>query len=650
MHHGEPVVSWPAQIGYTLHPFGILLLPGVAHMFVFFEEDGGFKVGTVLADNTTSLQVETLHGKRAKIKAGNVLFQFKEPALSGFLEAAQVTRDEIDLSFLWEVSGAEEFAFDSLGRDYFGHEPNAVERAGLLLRLHSAPMYFYKKGKGRYKAAPEEALKAALASEERKRKQAELLASYVAELSAQRLPPAFTPHLPALLYAPDKNALETKALDQAAAAAHVSPLHLLEKCGAIPSIHDFHLQKFLRVWFAEGADFPPLANPEKIAALDDLPLAEASAFSIDDETTTEIDDAFSLTAGANGDYRIGIHIAAPALGITPDSALETIARSRLSTVYMPGQKITMLPDEAVARFTLQQDAICPALSLYLTVAPDMSVRDLESRVERIRIAANLRHEQLEPVFNETTLGHNLDYPYRAELEWLWHFANHLEAGRGVKETGRGLIPEYSFKVEGESVRIAHRMRGTPIDKVVAEMMILANSRWGEMLSTQGVGAIYRAQAGGKTRMTTEPSPHQGLGVSRYTWASSPLRRYIDLLNQRQLIALARGETPVYALKDEALEAALFAFEQAYEAYNDFQRGMEKYWTLRYIQQENLDHFSGVILRESLVRLDNLPLVVKAAAVPELAPGSRVKLALRDIDLLTLEIATVFDGTADAQPA
>ncbi len=618
-------------------------------MYVFFEEDGGFKVGTILADNTTSLQVETLHGKRAKIKAGNVLFQFKEPALTGFLEAAQALRDEMDLDFLWEVSGSEEFAFDSLGRDYFGHEPNAIEHAGLLLRLHSAPMYFYKKGKGRYKAAPAESLKAALASEERKRKQAELLAAYVADLSAHRLPPAFGPHLPALLYAPDKNALETKALDQAAAAAHLSPLHLLEKCGAIPSIHDFHLQKFLRVWFPEGTGFALDATP---LAQDfaDLPLAEVAAFSIDDETTTEIDDAFSLTAAANGDYQVGIHIAAPALGITPDSALESIARSRLSTVYMPGQKITMLPDYAVERFTLKEGAICPALSLYLTIAPDFTLREMHSKVERVRIAANLRHEQLEPLFNETTLGQNADYPYRAELEWLWHFANHLETARGVKDTGRGLIPEYSFKVDGDVVRITHRLRGTPIDKVVAEMMILANSRWGEQLSDQGLGAIYRAQAGGKTRMTTEPSAHQGLGVNRYTWASSPLRRYIDLLNQRQLIALARGDTPPYALKDESLESALFAFEQAYEAYNDFQRGMEKYWTLRYIQQENLQQFTGNILRESLVRLDNLPLVVKAAAVPELAPGTKVKLTLRDVDLLTLEIATVFEGVAETAAA
>lgn len=615
-------------------------------MFVFFEEDGGFKVGTILADNTTSFQVETLHGKRAKIKAGNVLLQFKEPALSGFMEAAQALADGVDLNFLWEVSGTEEFEHQTLGREYFGHAPNAVETAGLLLRLHSAPMYFYKKGRGRYKAAPADALKAALASEERKRQQAALLARYVEELRGLHLPPEFQAHLPALLYAPEKNAIETKALEQAATACGLSPLHLLAKCGAIPSTENFHLQRFLREWFPAG---PGFADDLICTAPSDLPLAQVAAFSIDDETTTEIDDAFSLVKLDNGDYQVGIHIAAPALGIGLDTPLEAVARQRLSTVYMPGQKITMLPDSAVDVFTLKQGVACPALSLYLTIAPDFSVRAMESRVEQVPIAANLRHEQLEPLFNADTIGPSGkqvgDYPYRAELEWLWQFASHLEVQRGVKETGRSLIPEYSFKVIEDKVQITHRMRGTPIDKVVAEMMILANSRWGDTLAENQVAAIYRAQTSGKTRMTTEPLGHQGLGVARYTWASSPLRRYIDLVNQRQLIALVRGETPPYAVKTEVLEGAVFAFEQAYDAYNDFQRQMEKYWTLRYFQQEGITEVTGAVIRESLVRLEGVPLVVKAVALPECAPGTRVKLTLRDMDLLTLELSCPFLGLA-----
>ncbi len=607
-------------------------------MYLFYSEDGHFKVGTILADNTTSFQVEAQHGKRAKIKANDVLFQFKEPALAGFMEAAQKIADEIDLDFLWEAAGTEEFDYQTLGRDYFGHEPSAIENAALLIRLHGAPMYFYRKGRGRYKPAPEDALKAALAGEERKRRQAELLARYVSELSAFTLPEEFRPHLNQLLYAPEKGALETKAVEQASAATNLSIPHLLEKCGAIPSTRDYHLNRFLLEWFPQGSGFGEVSVVENHL---DLPLAEVSAFSIDDETTTEIDDAISLTRLEDGSVRVGIHIAAPALGIPPGSELDAIARKRLSTVYMPGDKITMLPDAVVDVFTLKEGVACPALSTYFTVAPDYAISAMDMRVERVNIAANLRHEQLEPLFNIGTIGNGTDYRYREELEWLWHFAEHLEEKRGAKDKGRSLIPEYMFKVDNDRVRIIHRERGTPIDKVVAEMMILVNSRAGALAAEHKLAAIYRAQASGKTRMTTDPLPHQGLGVSHYTWTSSPLRRYVDLVNQRQLIAHLRGETPPYTAKGEEIQSAMRAFETAYDAYNDFQRNMERYWTLRYMQQENIAEATASVIRENLVRFDNLPLVTKAAAMPELAPGTRVKLVIRSIDLLTLEVACPF---------
>lgn len=612
-------------------------------MYVFYFEEGQFRVGSVLADNGTSLQVEAQHGRRTKVKAADVLFRFEQPTLAGFMEAAQALAAEMDLNFLWEAAGTEEFDYASLARDYFGHEPTPVERAAMLLRLHGAPMYFYRKGRGRYKPAPREALEAALAGEERKRRQAEQLARWVAELTAHRLPEEFRPQLAKLLYAPDKGALETRALEQAAAATHLSIPHLLEKCGAIPSTRDYHLNRFLFEWFPEGRDFPPVPP---VTAPADLLQAEVAAFSIDDETTTEIDDALSVTWLSEGRVRVGIHIAAPALGIPPGSALDVIARKRLSTVYMPGDKITMLPDSAVEVFTLREGAVCPALSTYFTVTQDYAITDMELRIEGVTIAANLRHETLEPLFNVGTIGQQADYRYREELEWLWHFAEHLEEKRGAKDKGRSLVPEYTFRVEGDRVRIIHRQRGTPIDKVVAEMMILVNSRAGALLAEKGIAALYRAQTNGKTRMTTEPLPHQGLGVSHYTWTSSPLRRYVDLVNQRQLIALVRGETPPHAVQEDGLAPVVRDFEAAYDAYNEFQRQMERYWTLRYLEQEAITEATATVIRENLVRFDDLPLVAKAAAMPELAPGTRVKLIIRSIDLLTLDIACPFAGVVE----
>ncbi|HEY9447347.1 MAG TPA: RNB domain-containing ribonuclease, partial [Burkholderiales bacterium] len=182
-------------------------------MNVLYEEEGVLKAGAVLADQNTSLHVEAPHGKRSKIKSSAVLLRFEASPLAGFLPEAQKLADEIDVDFLWQCCAGGEVAFDELAREYYGAPPEAVQAAAVALRLHGAPMYFYKKGKGRYKAAPEDALKAALASVERKRRQALQREAYVADLLAGRLPEDYRPMLGALLYRPDKAGLEWKALE-----------------------------------------------------------------------------------------------------------------------------------------------------------------------------------------------------------------------------------------------------------------------------------------------------------------------------------------------------------------------------------------------------------------------------------------------------
>jgi exoribonuclease-2 len=555
------------------------------------------------------------------------------------MEEAGRLAGEIDADFLWQCSGQEEFGFESLAREYYGRAPQPVESAALLLKLHGAPMYFYKKGRGRYRAAPPEALKAALASVERKRREAEQRDRYLAELVASRLPAEFVPIRERLLYKPDRQGIEWKALEQACERLRTTPARLFERCGALPSSHDYHLGRFLAEHFPRGTGFPELPPP---AAPPDLPLAEAEAFSIDDAATTEIDDAFSVARRGGGKLRIGIHIAAPALGVTPGSAIDTCARERLSTVYYPGGKITMLPGSAIAAHTLGEGRACPALSLYLDLAPDGTIAERATRVERVPIAANLRHDALEEILNDATLAAGkVDHPYGEALGLLWRFATAQEAAR------RGAMPEgepraeYSFHVTGDRVRIVRRQRGTPIDRIVSELMILANGAWGQDLARAGVAGIYRVQDGGKVRMSTVPSGHEGLGLESYAWASSPLRRYVDLVNQRQLIALATGGTPPYPGGDEGLLTAMRDFEQAHEAYAEFQRQMERYWCLRWIQQEGARTATARVIRESLVRFDELPLVARVPSLPALAPGARVELALGEPDLLELALQCEF---------
>ena len=607
-------------------------------MNVFFEEDGAFKAGTVLADNHTSLQVENQHGKRTKVKEAAVLIRFDHIPLSQFMADAQTIAREIDPEFLWECSGSTEFAFDQLGRDYFGHEPKPAESAGLLMRLHATPTHFYKKGRGRYKAAPPDALRAALASVERKKKQAELQQRYAEQLGRFELPDAFKPMLPQLLYQPDKSTIEYKALEQAAALAHLSIPKLLEKSGAFASARDYHFGRFLFDYFPRGTAFDP--NLRAIPP-GQLPLSQAQAFSIDDATTTEIDDAFSVTKLSNGNWQIGVHIAAPALGIARDSPLDREAAKRLSTVYFPGDKITMLPEAAIAQYTLAEGADCPALSMYVEVTPQFEIAAHHSVLERVHIAANLRHDELETQFNEVQLaaGH-VPHRFGEQLTLLWHLAVQLERQRGKEELANSRS-DYNFYVEQDRISIVARKRGSPIDKVVSELMILVNTEWGRDLAQNGFPALYRAQAAGKVKMSSVPAPHQGLGVSQYIWASSPLRRYADLVNQRQLLSLISNEAPAYAAADEQLLVILRDFELAYDAYAEFQRGMERYWCLRWLMQEQISVTAAEVVREELVRIDGIPLVVRVPSMPPAAPGARLEVTISDIDLLDLTVHCEF---------
>lgn len=613
-------------------------------MNVFYEEDGGFKVASVMSETGGALQVESVSGKRSKVKAGNVLLRF-ESALASFMDEVNAEAENLEVPFLWECCGESEFGFEELAQEYFGQKPNAVQSAAVAMRLHSAPVYFYRKGKGRYKAAPTDTLKAALAAVEKKRLQAEQIQSWVEQLKAKQMPEALIARLDMLLYAPDKNSMEWKAVEQASNELHINPVQMIAYAGGIQSNHDYHLGAFLREYFPSGTEF--VGDLSLVELPQDLPKAEVKAFSIDDSTTTEIDDAFSVQKLTDGAHRVGIHIAAPALGIAPHSALDEEALKRLSTVYMPGNKITMLPAHAITPFSLDEGQWKPALSLYLDMAADLTITARQTKVEWVEVADNLRHDSLEPYFNEDTLAENNGHPYWERLSLLFDLAESLEKARGKHDPNRPIQIDYSFYVEDGKVRIVGRRRGSPMDKLVAELMIEANSQWGALLTEHQVPGIYRAQNGGRVYMTTQAEPHQGLGVAQYAWSTSPLRRAVDLVNQRQIISVVQEKEPTYASNDDELAMIMRHFDLTYNAYGDFQTRMERYWCLQYLVQENVQEISATVWRENLVRLDHMPYITKVFNLPELPVGTRVLLEVKRVDTLMMELDARFKSVEEA---
>ncbi|OYV29608.1 MAG: ribonuclease II [Thiomonas sp. 20-64-9] len=623
---------------------------------VLFEEAGKFHAGRIMSEAEASLQVELESGKRQKIKAAQALVRFDKPTPPELMHWAQAQQDGIDLDLLWEFAPEDEFHFDQVAADYYGGTPGAEQRAAILLRLFGAPHYFQRRGRGgQFRKAPTQQLQAALAAIARKEEQLRQIETFAAELAAGRCPAPIADKFYQILFKPDKNSPEFKAVALAVKQTGRGALTLLRDAGAIASPWAFHMQRFLLDRFPKGTAFPPLPIPQWDET---LPLASAEAFSIDDSATTEIDDAFSLQWLDDGRVRLGIHIAAPALALTRDSDWEQVARNRLSTVYMPGDKITMLPDALVQSFTLEAGRDCPALSLYCTVGDDLQAADFDTRVEKVRMASNLRHDQLDAVVTEEALAADparQTYPHARELSWLWTFARALKRGReqvrGKPERAGGV--DYTFRIDGleqgaeaATVRIEPRRRGAPLDTMVAELMILANATWGGWLAELGMPGIYRSQSGFganlRTRMGLKPAPHQGLGVAQYAWCTSPLRRYVDLLNQGQLIACARfGKTALlqapFKPRDPLLFAIVESFEDTYKAYATHQSALERYWTLRYLAQQGLSTFEASVLRDGAVRVDGLPMVFTAVGAQDLPRNTRVQVQITGTDLITLEV-------------
>ena len=655
-------------------------------MNLLYEEGGDIKIATVQSASGTgdaeSWQATSLSGKKIKLKAKEVWLRFEKPeAQAAMVEARTLTAD-IDLQFLWDCAPEEEFSLVDVAQEYFGSQASIPQQVALAIALQGAPVFFRRKGRGRFQRAPLEQLQAGLAALERKQKEQEQQSVWQQELVAGTFPEMLKSSAKQLLFSPDKNTSAYKALLAACTETGESPAQLMIRCGAIDSPLAYHEGVFLKAHFPNGADHNPAVGVDQTvyaSAVAELPLARVQAFSIDDSGTTEIDDALSVTP-IDGGHRIGIHIAAPGLAITKDDPLDQVARNRMSTVYFPGDKITMLPDTVIEQFSLDAGMPRPALSIYVDIDADgvANRSTLQMRAEMVPMAANLRLEDIEHlVSEESLLDERVGYPYRKELAILWQAAKLLHAGRQEKRIANGLRAEqlglidpnalardFHFQMQDADgvrrVEIVPRQRGSILDTIVAEWMIFCNSASGQLLAEHGLPGLFRTQKGWgplRTRMQTTPGPHEGLGLDYYAWCTSPLRRYSDLVNQWQLIALAKhGVTAKmvapFPPRDATLMGIAADFESCYQAYGEFQDRLEKYWCLRWITQDSDSKKVHVRhLKEGMSRVELVPLHLP---IPELATYprmTRAEVVIADIDLLQLSAGVrVLEIEAKVEPS
>ena len=465
------------------------------------------------------------------------------------------------------------------------------------------------------------------------------------------LPEAIAAVANTLLSSPDKNSLEWKAFDAAVQQLSVSPEKLLLDLNAWSSPLALHRHRFFSQYFPRGIDFPEVEVGTEWGT--ELPLAEVTAYSVDDAGTTEIDDALSITSLGENQWRVGVHIATPALAIERDNALDEIARKRLSTLYTPGQKVPMLPEALIEAFSLNEGEERPALSLYVDIDLDKEeVLGHSTRLERLTVKENLRQHLLDPVVTVEALEDSAsELPYGEWLRPLWavtqFLAKQREEVRGRPENNNRV--EYSFDLIGPAddpdskVVLVPRVRNAPIGLITAEMMILANNHWGGLLAEHDVPGIFRSQQAMRTRMSTHPLPHDSIGVPQYAWSTSPLRRYVDLVNQRQIIAAAEHGVSArlvapFKPKEADLFAIVGAFEAQYSAWNDFQNRLERYWVLRWLQQQNITEMPATVIKDDLIRFDLAPFVTRVPSLgSDLERGQALVVDILGMDELELTV-------------
>ncbi|AGF49318.1 ribonuclease catalytic domain-containing protein [Candidatus Kinetoplastidibacterium galati] len=619
------------------------------NMYVFYDEGNAFKTGSVISETDNTLQVISEHGKHIKIKQSNCLFKFDSPDPLTLMKEAVILSKEIDTNFLWECSPNNNFNAIDLATEYFGHNPTNIEYVSVLILLHNSPIYFYKKGTGKYISATQSAISSALINIEKKKlieQEQEYLKN---QMTNGILPKIICENAELLITNPDKKSIYWKALNAACIELQKSPEQLLLSLKTWPSPLTLFKKRFIYVNFPNGLDFPEF---DDIRVIKNLDLSDNEIYSIDDKNTTEIDDGLSVKELENGEIEVGIHIAAPGLGINPGSTYDRNARFRASTVYMPSEKIQMQPDEIIKKFSLAKGKEVPALSLYVVFDRNCIITKSRSCTELVKVKENLRINHLEEEYTESNLDNpEKDIIYSHWIRPLWKIAKKLNSARQINRgfPDNNSYTDFSFYLEGDTndpnsiVHIEKRRRNSPINLVVSEFMILANNLWGGLLKKYNVPGIYRSQQPmSRVKIGTIPLPHSGIGVPQYIWSTSPLRRYIDLVNQWQLISIVENEiaAPLFSpfrSRGNDLLSIIQEFEIRYSAISNFQNEIENYWSIKWLIQNGIKRTNAHVIKDNLVKLSEVPIFADIMGMPKNLKGTIIEVEITDIDELNCKL-------------
>ena len=654
--------------------------------------NSGPGIGRFVEADSTRVKIAIGRNKEARLPLARVMLTTGmkaagHEAVENLTREAETVASELDLTDLWDIvcDDRDALSLEDMAELYWSDEPTSAQRVGLLFHLDRNDLRFTTKG-SEYTPRTREEVAELEARRERTARHAEEAVALAECLSSGKLPEEITSHQAHLL--DQIRGLAVFGDDYTRAASAKKYLESITDVSRDPQRTAFltlanagHISRdeFLAL---EQAAIPIEFSDDVLAEASSLDvssqfddshrrdLTSLDVITVDDEDTTDRDDGLSIEyveADIDGvmtdAYRVGIHIADASSIVQAESALDKDADRRMATMYLPERKIWMLPPQVAADLgSLSPGERRLAVSLLATISKDAEVVSWEVTPSIIQSRAALSYDTVDARIADQNA------PMHRELSSLRVLAKKIKAKRESTGTPNLDRDELSVKVsESGEITVNVLQRSNPARTMIAEFMIFYNAMLAEFCKKNELPAPYRSQKApdlsdivaqtpegllrwyltvrkmGPATISTEPGAHAGLGVPAYIQASSPLRRYPDLVIQRQVSHFLKTGEKFYS--DEEISSVAQRADVQIREISRMEFDREKYWFLKHLDTERreLERAGEESIHEAYV-LDNqpnragvmdlvqYPFRVRAALGSEVKPGEVVKLRLHSVDL------------------
>jgi len=582
-----------------------------------------------------------LGGKEISMPPDKILFpseytinpRLSREELCEKLKEIHERRDElksaIPLEELWQLLLGEEgtFSVETIGELNFGGESTSDQLAALHRALNEDIIFFKSKKNEFYPNLPENvsAVKQMLLVEKEKKRKKQKIVDWIKkvwqgekEWQEDHDVDSFIDKLKYVTVNKEESRTHrtvNKLLSDAALSGQNIPFRLLVKAGIWDIDENLDLYtcevpvKFTREVLEATEKIVTEFVLEKDRRLD---LTDLHTITIDSEHTLDMDDALSITKTDRG-YRAGIHITDVAEYVSAGSILDLEARARATSIYLPEGKISMFPENlSTGFFSLIKGEIRPAISFLVDFDSNFSFERYEIKESLIQIKERMTYEEVNCLIE------------REDFALLDRISDALKERRKAGGANFFYIPELEITVDEEKeITIKLYEREVPSNKIVSEMMIIANELCATYCKTKSVPLIYRSQPEldesitlsneydpvifyqqrkllKKSDSTTHPLFHYGLGVEAYSQMTSPIRRYSDLVVQRQLKNFLNTGDPLYT--PEELDEIIMITDVALDTAGLITRKRKRYWLLKYLGGQTGKNIKAVVLENQNDRL------------------------------------------------